>query len=232
MKKLVTSSLALLLVGLWSGLGHAADHKDGPAATADPTADIADVYAWMSADATKVNLVMDVAPGAATDAKFSDKTLYVFHVSSSDKFGDTTPTEPKIICSFKADQTASCWVGTALVSGDASTALESADKKVKIFAGRRNDPFFFNLSGFKATLAFVKANAGGLTFNTAGCPALDSNTATAAAGALASDGAGGAGKDDFKGQNVLAIVIQLDKTLVLAKDDTVLGVWASTHVKK
>ncbi|HMC94667.1 MAG TPA: DUF4331 family protein, partial [Polyangia bacterium] len=55
---------------------HAADHRDGPAATADPAADITDVYAWMSADKTKVDLVMDVYPNAPAGAMFSDQTLY------------------------------------------------------------------------------------------------------------------------------------------------------------
>lgn len=232
MKKLAIGCLLLLAAGVCSVSAHAADHKDGPAVTKDPTADITDVFAWMSADASKINLVMNVAPGAALETRFSDAVLYVFHVSSSAAYGDSTPVETQIICSFKTDQTISCFVGKALVTGDASTALESADKKVKIFAGRRNDPFFFNLAGLKATLAFVKANAGGLKFNEAGCPELDTGTAAAAASALASDGASGPGKDDFKGQNVLSLIIQLDKSLVLAKDETVLGVWASTHVKK
>ena len=31
-----------------------ADHVDGPAARADPAADLADVYAWMTADTEQV----------------------------------------------------------------------------------------------------------------------------------------------------------------------------------
>jgi hypothetical protein len=50
----------------------AADHADGPAATADPSADITDVFAWTSADGKSLNLVMGTSPFATTASKFSN----------------------------------------------------------------------------------------------------------------------------------------------------------------
>ena len=37
---------------------HAADHRDSPSALAEPAADIADIYAWTTADTRAVNLVL------------------------------------------------------------------------------------------------------------------------------------------------------------------------------
>ena len=48
----------------------AADHGDGPRATADPSADITDVFAWTSPDATRLNLVMDVVRNATSASRF------------------------------------------------------------------------------------------------------------------------------------------------------------------
>src|SRR5450432_1331316 len=222
---------SVLASGAVIGIGlRAADHKDGPAATADPSADITDVYAWMSSDKTKVNLVMDVYPNAPAAAMFSDQVLYAFHLNSAATFGGTA-TETKIICGFDTAQKITCWVGgTETVTGDASatTGISSTSGKTKVFAGLRDDPFFFNLTGFKATAAAVVAAAGGLTLDAAGCPMLDSATSTALVGQLAHGAAGAAPTSDFAGQNVQSIVIQVDTALV-TPGGKLLGIWASTH---
>ena len=70
LKALVSSALAVALFA--APLALAADHQDGPAATADPAADITDIFAWMSSDASKVNLVMDVFPFATGTPLFSN----------------------------------------------------------------------------------------------------------------------------------------------------------------
>src|SRR5262245_39812913 len=95
-----------------------ADHFDGPGVLEDPATDIADVYAWMSTDATKVNLVLDI-----TAARFSDAVQYVFQLESSAAFGQKG-TEQNLICQFSVDQTVQCWLtspsGEEYASGDAS----------------------------------------------------------------------------------------------------------------
>jgi hypothetical protein len=221
----------ILILGGAIGLKlHASDHKDGPAVTADPAADITDVYAWMSADKSKVDLVMDVYPNAPTGTMFSNAVLYVFHLNSSATFGGTaTPTN--IICGFDTAQTITCWVGSGeMVTGNASvtTGITSASGKTKVFAGLRDDPFFFNLTGFKATTAAVAGAAASLTFDPAGCPALDEATANALVGQLGHGMAGAAATSDFAGQNVQSIVIQIDTALV-TPGGKILGVWGSTH---
>jgi hypothetical protein len=209
---------------------HAADHKDGPAEMADAAADITDVYAWMSTDKTQVNLVMDVYPNAPAGTMFSDATLYVFHLNSAATFGGSA-TETKIICGFDSTQKISCWVGSGeTVTGDASATagITSASGKTKVFAGLRDDPFFFNLTGFKAVAAAVATAAPTLTFDGTGCPALDATTSSTLVAQLSHGTAGAAAANDFAGQNVQSIVIQVATSLV-TPGGKFLGVWASTH---
>ncbi|MGO8971414.1 MAG: DUF4331 family protein [Myxococcaceae bacterium] len=234
LKTLGWSALAVTFFA--APLALAADHQDGPAATADPSADITDVFAWTSSDATKVNLVMDVFPFATSTAQFSNTVQYVFHTSSQPAYGGTVGGTVNVICTFDTAQTISCWAGSEYVTGNANTAtgLSSADGKMTVFAGLRADPFFFNLDGFKAVAADVTAAKGSLTFDTNGCPALGSltdptSTASVLVNQLMSAPDGGAPVDHFVNATLLAIVVQLDKTILTA-GGPVVSVWAATHV--
>jgi hypothetical protein len=211
----------------------AADHLDGPAAQADKTTDINDVYAWM--ENGKLVVAVNVFPVADATSEFSDAAWYVIHVNSAAAYG-MAQTETTIICGFDAAQSATCWFGddaAEIVQGDASAAagLATASGKAKVFAGLREDPFFFNLGGFNDTRAAVVAAAGGLTFDAAGCPAVDAATSAALVGMLqGSNNGAGAAVDFFASLNTLSIVVELDASLVNA-GGPVLGVWASTHAK-
>lgn len=224
-------ALTVLSAASWA---IAADHIDAPAAVADPTADITDLYAW--SEPANVIFALNVAPLAGADAKFSDKVQYVIHTESAAKFGSAGE-KVDIICTFDAAQKISCWVGEkGYVTGDASatTGLESADKSFKVFAGLRDDPFFFNLTGFKDTVSTVKAaiKGGGLMIDAAGCPALDGATSAVLVNKLKTDPTstppGGAAKDFFAGKNVLSIVLSVDKKLLNA-GGPILSAWASTN---
>ncbi len=231
MKKLRFIAVVLLAVGLLNPPVRAADHADGPAAKADPSADITDVFAWMSADAQKVYLVMDLVRNATTASKFSDSVQYIFHTTSLGSFGTSASPEVNVICTFNAAQKIQCWAGNAeYVAGDASSVngLASADGKLKVFAGLRNDPFFFNLAGFQATGAAVAAAANSLTFDQAGCPALDEATATTLVTQLQTAPGGGPAIDNFANFNVLAIVVAVDKSIV-TKNGPIMSVWGSTN---
>lgn len=212
-------------------LALAADHQDGPAATADPSADITDVFAWMSSDASMVNLVMDVFPFATGTPQFSNAVQYVFHTSSQASYGKPVGGTVNVICTFTTAQIISCWAGNEYVTGDASvtTGISSADGKLKVFAGPRSDPFFFNLAGFKATVADVTAAKGSLTFDSNGCPMLDMATSNALVTQLATAPDGGTPMDHFLAANLLSIVVQLDKSILTAGGPLV-SVWAATHV--
>lgn len=243
MRRIWTTAVGVLALGLVPNLARAADHLDGPAASMDPSVDITDVFAWMNGDASKAYLVMNVTRAAdKAMSKFSNTVKYVIHTNSRGAFfADKAPKElTDIICTFSdgTGKSAECWVvdvkGAATldyVKGDASatSGVASASGKIKVFAGPRNDPFFFNLDGFKNAATAVNGAAGKLTFDKNGCPALDMATQGALVGALQSDKAGmKPAKDNFSGLNVLSIVVAIDKTL-LNKGGKTVAVWAATH---
>src|SRR5262249_17787534 len=135
---------AAALAGTLSGAAQAADHADGPRASADPSADITDVFAWMSLDAQRVNLVMSLVRNASAQSRFSNSVDYVFHTTSRARFGGVPSAERDIVCTFNKTQRVRCRGPQGLrVSGDASrpTGIASGDGRLRVFAGLRDDAF-------------------------------------------------------------------------------------------
>ncbi len=225
--------LAVLAVGLSFQTTQAADHADGPRASADPAADITDVFAWMSPDAQTLNLVMGLTRNATSASRLSDAVQYVFHTRSAPSFGAPAGREINVVCTFTKKQRIHVRVegGENLsVHGDASSesGIESPDGRLKVFAGLRDDPFFFNLAGFRATSRIVAGAASGLTFDAAGCPALDAGTSSALVTQLRTAPGGGPAVDNFARFNVQAIVVSLDKSVV-TEGGSIVAVWGSTN---
>lgn len=213
-------------------LARSADHLDAPATKKEAAADINDVYTFM--DGNNAVFAMTVSPAAPAGAKFSDAVQYVLHTQSAAAFGGGA-NDVNIICTFDAAQKAQCWAGSEYATGDASSAngISSASGKLKVFAGLRADPFFFNLAGFRDTVATVKgAVDGGLGFDSTGCPIVDGPTSGVLVNKLKTnpDG-GGAPEDFFANLNTLAIVASVDKSLVTA-GGPIVSVWASTNRKQ
>jgi hypothetical protein len=212
----------------------AADHRDSLVVKADPPSDINDVYTWVAKD--KVVIAMTVFPAAPKEAKFSDKTQYVIHTTSGKAFGEAA-SKLDIVCTFDAAQMITCKAGEGpglpvmdMVTGDASAeaGIESDSKMIKVFAGPRKDPFYFNLDGFGKTVEIVVGAAPGLMADAAGCPALDAATSMMLVTQLKSDPMGGPAKDFFAPLNGLAIVLELDKSLMTA-GGPILSIWGATH---
>jgi hypothetical protein len=232
------TSIRLLALGLGASLVaaggfswrtlRAADHADGPATTAEPAADIDDVYAWMSPDSTDLNLVMTIGRNVPATFRLSDRVQYVFHTTSRASFGAQPGAEYNIICEVEAASgQLRCWAGTdVFLGGDASNTagLESTDARLKVYAGVRNDPFFFNLAGLNTVNRTVGTVAGSLAFDPAGCPRLDAATANSLVTTLRT------GRDDFLGFEAFALVVTIDKTLV-TRNGSIVSVWGSTHRK-
>jgi len=239
----IATAVGVALLGgmcIFAPEARSADHTDGDVTTADPVADIADVYSFL--DGSNLVMAMTVFPfatasgvdGGAAPA-FSNAVQYVFHTQSGAGFGATSdPVD--IICTFKSATSIQCWVGTAdYVTGDPSkpgTALTSASGKVKVFAGLRGDPFHFDLQGFKDVETAVEAAASSLTFDASGCPALPAATATALVSTLAetksSANPSKSVADDFAGADVLGLVVSVDKSLV-TKGGAIVSVWGATY---
>src|SRR3954453_5395344 len=95
----------------------ASDHFDSPAMTANPQADLGDIYAWTASDGAHLNLVMTIAGHT-----FSDRLIYTFHIDSGKTFGRTTASTT-IACRFPAPTVANCSVGNIdRLEGDARDA--------------------------------------------------------------------------------------------------------------
>lgn len=236
---------------LFAGSGHAADHIDSDSLAVAPLAmgDINDVYTWMSSDGSKVNLVMTVSPADPGGRSFGPGIQYAFHLTSKSGAAAEVVAKPAsgvtttVICTFPTTATAQCWVTGAsgikdYVSGDASNpaGTTSSSGKLRLFAGRRSDPFFFNLQGFRVGTAQLNTFRAAVTTNAANCPAISSTNASIVSATLAAAQTTGTTPcpanqaDCFANLNVMALVVQVDKSLVNAPNNTILSVWGSTHM--
>jgi hypothetical protein len=143
----------------------ASDHLDGPRTTADPAGDIADVFAFTSpGDPSKVVLAMTVTPYASDAASFSTQVDYAFRVqrvaalqpltldgTALDVTCDVGPAEggpPVVTCKGPGGASASAAVGEVKPSG----------APMRVFAGPRADPAFFDRQGALATVASGRAS--------------------------------------------------------------------------
>lgn len=227
-------ALAITVGAAWA---IAADHRDEVAVKADPAADINDVYAW-SSSADKLTIAMTVSPFATTTSKFSDAIYYAFHLESSPAYG--MPGEKTdIICSFDAAQAIDCVLGAPgdkvleFVKGDASApaGITADSMKMKVFAGLRADPFYFNLEGFNDARATVMGAAAGLMFDGSGCPNVNAATSAVLVGQLQGTKVGTMpAANTFATANTLSIVVEVDKATVTS-GGKIVAVWASTHKK-
>ncbi len=226
----LATAMAALLVLLPEREAPAADHGDSPSVGVDTAADIADLYAFVTAGNDRLALIQTVASGADATTTFSTDAAYVFNIVSSDNLlGPTQTANHQVIVTFDDAGDASVWVdGVHQVTGDASSEAGLSGGGVKIFAGLRDDPFFFNATGFFAVADIVNGAAGTLTFDSFGCPTLDEATATTLITQLGTEPGGGSAVDDFAGNNVMAIAIEVDLDLVNTAGD-VLAVYAATH---
>ncbi len=147
----------------------AADHLDPPArtdpsvdSTPDRAADIADIYAWHTN--TSVVFVMTFAGPQATDrpATYDPNVLYSINVSNR-----APRTTTDIPIQFRFGTAANNQFGiqvtglpgvTGAIEGAVETNLEKDGVKVR--AGLFDDPFFFDLQGFRDT-----RSTGTLSFN-------------------------------------------------------------------
>jgi hypothetical protein len=210
---------------LWGPKTLASDHLDTPTVIADPAADIADLYTWMSPDGQRVNLVMTLVAH-----QFSNRVQYVFHVDSGARLGATTAST-SIICQFDVTATVECWAGGSdYARGDAShpAGLESQQRRFRVFAGLRDDPFFNNVRGTRAMWGAVSEGLkSGVPLDAAGCPHFDAATSRAIADRWAHT-EGAAPKNFLRGWTSAALVISIDREL-LTSGGPFLAVWAGTH---
>lgn len=127
----------------------AADHRDSPIATNDPAADINDVYTFVNPnDARELIVAVTAVPLATARSQFSDVVDYRIHL-------DNGSGEQLITCTFPGSTRINC-VGPGALSASGSVGAHiRGNGGLRVYAGLRDDPFFFDLDAFNATRAAV-----------------------------------------------------------------------------
>lgn len=157
-------SLSFLLLLLMAS-AQAADHRDAPIATADPAADINDIYAFMNpVNPDELILVNTVVPFADYNSRFSDAVDYVFHIDNGSAAGSNL----RVSCSFtqQSNRVACTGPGGATASGGIERTVNGTG--MRVWAGLRDDPFFFDGPAFQRTRTTLQpsfTNPGVNSFN-------------------------------------------------------------------
>lgn len=167
-KTLLAGSAATAVLGglllLPTEVAESADHLDPPNrtdagidTTPDVPADIADVFAWHSNGTVKIAMTF-AGPVATTAPTFYDRdVLYKIHISTKDP---GTSDEFTIRARFGRGEGANDWgvrfEGVPGVSGAIEGPVDNNLEKdgVKARAGLFDEPFFFDLIGFRETRSF------------------------------------------------------------------------------
>lgn len=205
--QLLTVLVAGAIVMVNADAVRASDHLDTSTVAMNPRADIGDLYAWTSPDGKQLNLVMTVVAQS-----FSDKVAYTFHIDSGKRLGATTATTT-IVCRFKADQSADC--------------RADGGAELRVFAGKRDDPFFNNVKGTRAAYQLAAAAVrNGAATDAAGCPTFDAHTTEAILSEWRHTD-GGAASDFLEGWTPASLVVSIAIDRV-ARQGPLLGIWATT----
>jgi Domain of unknown function (DUF4331) len=226
-KKIVlVTTIGLALV---AGIIFAADHIDAPAVTGPGSVslnnDITDVYAFQSpADNSKMVFVLNtqglLSPAATASASFGSNVMYEINIDNTgDKVEDLVlqclvqngkmrvygPVAPATTGLSSTVVKTGPVTEVAVTPYSATTPSFGTNANgIRIFAGPRDDPFFFDLTRFKEIIA------GTATSFHAGTVADPSH-------------------DKFAGTNVMSMVIEVPKALLGTA--TSLNVWATTKSK-
>lgn len=185
-----------------AGLVYAADHIDAPAVTNQST-DITDVYVFRGQDVNNLVFVANtqglLAPNATGAAKFDENTLIEFNIDNNNDnvedlviqgiynngmmkvYGPIKPSEAGSRSKLEGNATAE-----VAVTPYGSSANIGMGGGLKVFAGPRDDPFFFDLNQFKKIIAGTATS-----FNNPGT-------------------------DAFAGTNVLSFVVEVPKSMLNA----------------
>ena len=224
-RKQVTAAIAVW-AGAFALAGFAADHAESPTVTADPAADIADVFFFrpnqgmnrLVAGISFAGRPSTAAGGVRIDGptlRCDPNVLYVFNIdNNADGTLDARP-DIRVFARLARNGNGQCGVqlegipgtGGRLIAGRTDAILMDASSGLRVFAGLVEDPFFFDSQGFGETLAsFAGAGQSG-TINF-------QNT-----------------RDTFGGRNLSAIAFEMDLTAALGGSATgaVLQFWGDTY---
>jgi len=215
-------AVASLITG---GIIYAADHIDAPAVTGQ-SSDITDLYVFQGANASNLVFVANtqglLAPGSTAAAKFDENTIIEFNIDNSatkdnkedlviqckydaasntmQVYGPAAPSETGTRSKLEGSVTAS-----AVVTAYGGSAVIGTGGGLQVFAGPRDDPFFFDLNQYKKIIAGT------------------------AIGFLPAGPGPGTASDTFAGSNVLSVVVEVPKSLLGGAAS--INVWVETKKK-
>ncbi len=211
----------LLTIGALAtgGIIYAADHADSPTVTG-ATTDITDVYVFQGQNTSNMVFVGNtqglLSPASTSGAKFDANTLIQFSIdntgdnvedlviqalydATANKMNFYGPVKPSATgTQSKLEGTVTASVAVTPYGSTATTATQGG---ITVFAGPRDDPFFFDLDQFKKVIG---------------------GTAT---------GFNKPGKDAFAGTNVLSVVVEVPKSMLNAPASGAVSVWMTTRKK-
>jgi Domain of unknown function (DUF4331) len=200
-KKLILIGLVALATTI-GGFLLASDHIDAPAVK-NQTTDITDLYVFNGADTNNLVFVANtqgfLTPASSATAAFDPNTLIQLNIDNNGDnvedlviqaiyangkmnfYGPVAPSMTGTRSKLEGSVTASV---TVTPYGAASPMISTGSSGMMVFAGPRDDPFFFDLNQYHAILS---GKASG--FNNPG-------------------------SDSFSGTNVMSLVVEVPKTLL------------------
>ena len=200
-RKIFITTLLCLVVAA-AGIIYAADHIDAPSVTNKPT-DITDVYVFRAENPNNMVFVANtqglLTPGATADAKFDENTMIEFNIDNNgDNVEDLViqciakngkmkvygPAVPKVTGMSSYLNINKLSVQTDITKYGQDPLIGIGDNGVKVFAGPRDDPFYFDLVRFRQVIAGQASS-----FNNPG-------------------------NDTFAGTNVMGLVVEVPKSLL------------------
>ena len=204
----IASAAVILAVGLAPLGAEAADHLDSPTVSSMGAADLTDVYAFSTGNQDSSVLIANVNPGAGA---LPNSTIYfgsgVQYNITVDTNGDAHPDVTytlRFAAPSSGKQGVKIWRNGKIWGAGTTGTTIGLGAGAKLWAGLRDDPFFFDLDAFKG------------------------NILGATNGRMLCD----AGKVDFfKGLNVSSIVLLVPNSDIGGTGKTV-GVSANTRVFK
>ena len=205
----------------------ASDHLDTRTVIQDPRADIGDVFAWISKDGKRLNLVMTIVGHS-----FSPDLTYRFHIDSGPAF-DRTTTTMAISCQMPSATLIDCKGANDFAIGNASRAdgIESRGGHFSLFAGLRDDPFYNNVRGSRdAYQEAAKAIANGTGKDSSGCWQFTKDSSQSILDRWRHTD-GGAAKNFLAGWTPASLVVSVDLDEVTG-GGPVLAVWATVSGDK
>ena len=210
---IAVAGLALAASAAFATMAGAADHRDSPLNVGNPTADINDVYAFRS-PTNPDNLVIAISVNPlivpsdnSTRGVFDSQVTYQVHVDLDGNLADDATVNIRKAGDSLILEGLGSPVTAAITPAGATPIINDAGP-VKVFAGLRDDPFFFDLAGFQGFLADPQVPAKGLRAPGDGDPV-----------------------DAFAGTNILAIVVELPVTAVTggsSPNSGTIKTWVST----